>query len=151
MLSGSHVFNNDNDKLSLGSTERLQCNAFLYQIATEKVNLYEAFKRLKARCAPGLDGYTKISYTKQLDNSIAKLYKDLKSHKYKPSPIKVIYIPKPNGGKRPLGIASVRDKIVQAAFKKELESLYEPLFYDCSFGFRPGLSCHSALKRVKKK
>jgi group II intron reverse transcriptase/maturase len=94
---------------------------------------------------------TKASYTKQLENSISKLHKDLKSHKYKPSPIKVVHIPKPNGGKRPLGISSVRDKIVQATFKKELEALYELIFRDCSFGFRPKRSCHSALKQIKKK
>jgi len=129
----------------------LQKNLFMYKIATQESNLHEAFKGLKAQCAPGLDGMTKASYTKQLENSISKLHKDLKSHKYKPSPIKVIHIPKPNGGKRPLGISSVRDKIVQSTFKKELETLYEPTFRDCSFGFRPKRSCHSALKRIKKK
>jgi group II intron reverse transcriptase/maturase len=129
----------------------LQKNLFMYKIATQESNLHEAFKSLKAKCAPGLDGMTKANYTKQLENSISKLHKDLKSHKYKPSPIKVIHIPKPNGGKRPLGISSVRDKIVQATFKKELEILYEPIFRDCSFGFRPKRSCHSALKRIKKK
>jgi len=123
----------------------------MYKIASEKYNLNEAFKSLKARSAPGLDGYTKTSYTKQLENSITKLHKDLKSHKYKPSPIRIIHIPKPNGGKRPLGISSVRDKIVQSTFKKVIESIYEPIFLDCSYGFRPGLSCHSALKRIKKK
>lgn len=120
-------------------------------MATHENNLREAFKSLKAKCAPGLDGMTKASYTKQLENSISKLHKDLKSHKYRPSPIKVVHIPKPNGGKRPLGISSVRDKIVQATFKKELEALYELIFRDCSFGFRPKRSCHSALKQIKKK
>lgn len=126
-------------------------NLFIYKIATQESNLHEAFKSLKAQCAPGLDGMTKAAYTKQLNNSISKLYKDLKSHKYKPSPIRVTHVPKPNGGKRPLGISSVRDKIVQSTFKKELETLYEPIFRDCSFGFRPKRSCHSALKRIKKK
>ena len=126
-------------------------NLFMYKIATQESNLHEAFKSLKAQCAPGLDGMTKAAYTKQLNNSISKLYKDLKSHKYKPSPIRVTHVPKPNGGKRPLGISSVRDKIVQSTFKKELEILYEPIFRDCSFGFRPKRSCHSALKRIKKK
>jgi group II intron reverse transcriptase/maturase len=126
-------------------------NLFMYKIATQESNLHEAFKSLKARCAPGLDGMTKAVYTRQLNNSILKLHKDLKSHKYKPSPIRVIHLPKPNGGKRPLGISSVRDKIVQSIFKKELEILYESIFRDCSFGFRPKRSCHSALKRIKKK
>jgi retron-type reverse transcriptase len=131
--------------------ERLQHNIYMYKIATSEENLIKAFESLKAQCAPGLDGQTKASYTKQMGSSILKLHKDLKKHIYKPGPIKVVHIPKPKGGKRPLGISSVRDKIVQVAFKKELEAIYEPLFYDCSYGFRPKLSCHSALKRIKKK
>ena len=126
-------------------------NISIYKIATRKNNLHEAFKSLKTKCAPGLDGMTKANYTKQLENSVSKLHKDLKSHNYKPNPIKVVHIPKPKGGKRPLSISSVRDKIVQATFKKELEALYEPIFLDCSFGFRPKRSCHSALKQIKKK
>jgi hypothetical protein len=133
------------------STSSENQNLSIYKIATQESNLHKAFKSLKAQGAPGLDGMTKASYTKQLNNSISKLYKDLKSHKYKPSPIRVTHVPKPNGGKRPLGISSVRDKIVQSTFKKELEILYEPIFRDCSFGFRPTYSCHSALKRIKKK
>ena len=147
-MSGRVVGNNFSTS---SETSNLQNNLFMYKIATDESNLYEAFKSLKAQCVPGLDGMTKASYTKQLENSISKLHKDLKSHKYKPSPIKVIHIPKPNGGKRPLGISSVRDKIVQATFKKELEALYEPIFRECSFGFRPKRSCHSALKQIKKK
>ena len=136
---------------STSSENPILQNLFMYKIATQESNLREAFKRLKAQCAPGLDGMTRAAYTKQLNNSISKLHKDLKSHKYKPSPIRVTHVPKPNGGKRPLGISSVRDKIVQSTFKKELEILYEPIFRDCSFGFRPKRSCHSALKRIKKK
>ena len=140
-----------NNFSTFSENPNLQKNLFMYKIATHESNLHEAFKSLKEQCAPGLDGMTKASYTKQLENSISKLHKDLKSHKYKPNPIKVVHIPKPNGGKRPLGISSVRDKIVQATFKKELEALYEPIFRDCSFGFRPKRSCHSALKQIKKK
>lgn len=136
---------------TLSEDSNLQKNLFLYKIAINEKNLHEAFKSLKAQAAPGLDGMTKASYTKQLENSISKLHKELKSHKYKPSPKKVVHVPKPNGGKRPLAISSVRDKIVQATFKKELESLYEPIFRDCSYGFRPKKSCHSALKQIKKK
>ena len=137
--------------LTLSEDSESQKNLFIYKIATNEANLHEAFKSLKAQSAPGLDGTTKASYTKQLENNIFKLHKELKSHKYKPSPIKVVHVPKPRGGKRPLAISSVRDKIVQAAFKKELEGLYEPIFRDCSFGFRPKKSCHSALKQIKKK
>ena len=136
---------------TLSEDSNLQKNLSLYKTAIDDTNLHEAFKSLKAQSAPGLDGMTKASYTKQLENSIFKLHKELKSHKYKPSPIKIVHVPKPRGGKRPLAISSVRDKIVQTTFKKELERLYEPIFRECSFGFRPKKSCHSALKRIKKK
>jgi RNA-directed DNA polymerase len=118
---------------------------------SKKSNLHESFKSFKAQCASGLDGRAKAACTKQSNNFISKLYKDLKSHKYKPSPIRVTDVLKTNGGKRPLGVSSVRDKIVQSTFKKELEILYKPIFRDCSFGFRLKRSCHSALKRIKKK
>ncbi|CAM9373096.1 unnamed protein product, partial [Ectocarpus fasciculatus] len=133
------------------NTENLQNNLYLYKIAIEKDNLYEAFKTLKSECPPGIDGYTKVSYTKQLHNSITKLQKDLRLHKYKPSPIKIVHISTDSGSKYPLGISSVRDKIVQATFKKRLELIYEPIFRNCSFGFRPNLNCHSAVKQIKKK
>ena len=143
--------NVDNYYSALSEDSKLQKNLFSYKIAINDTNLYEAFKSLKVQSEPGLDGMIKVSYTKQLENNISKLHKELKSHKYKPSPIRVVYVPKPRGGKRPLAISSVRDKIVQATFKKELERLYEPIFRDCSFGFRPKRSCHSALKQIKKK
>lgn len=123
----------------------------LYKIAINKDNLKDAFKRIRANASPGVDGFTKARLKGVLDKTIDKLHKDLKLHKYKPSPIKVLHLPKPKGGTRPLGISSVRDKIVQASFKYEIEKIYEPKFNENSFGFRPKRSCHSALKRIKKK
>jgi RNA-directed DNA polymerase len=122
----------------------------LYKIVIQKENLIEAFKSLTAKALPGLDGQIKVHFSEQLNKSLIKLHKDLRKHKYKPNPIKTIYIPKPSGGKRPLGISSVRDKIVQTSLKNELEKIYEPIFRSCSYGFRPKLSCHSALKQIKK-
>lgn len=81
---------------------------------------------------------------------IIKLSKDLISHKYKPNPTKRVYIPKPNGEKRPLGIASIRDKIVQQALVLILEPLYEEVFLDCSFGFRKEKSTHTLLDRIRQ-
>lgn len=137
--------------IKFSTSKVLQHKLFMYKLATNKFNLYEAFKSLKARCVPGVDDHINLSFTTQLENSVCKLQKDLKSHKYKPSPNKIVYLSNLNGCRRSLGISSVRDKIVQTAFKKELELVYEPIFRDCSFGFRPKLSCHSALKRIKKK
>jgi retron-type reverse transcriptase len=133
-------------------SEKLQQHVFLYKNVIEEKNLCKVFKSLKEQhYAPGLDSYIKVNFTQQMLRSLQKLHKELKSHRYKPSPIKIVYITTSGGGKRPIGVSSVRDKIVQAAFKEELEAIYEPFFYDCSFGFRPKLSCHSALKRIKKK
>jgi retron-type reverse transcriptase len=140
------IFNEDTNKVNLCGP-----NDSIYKTAIQISNLEVAFKKLKASATPGIDGYTKATYRTQLGKSMEKLHRDLKNQKYKPSPVKVVHISKPKGGKRPLGISSVRDKIVQASFYKELSDIYEPKFYDCSFGFRPKKSCHSALKQIKKK
>jgi retron-type reverse transcriptase len=62
----------------------------------------------------------------------------------------IIQIPKASGGTRPLAIASATDKIVQEAMRLILEAIYEPLFAECSYGFRPNKSCHTALKKVSQ-
>jgi len=123
----------------------------LYKIAIQKKNLIMAFKSLKEKPIPGLDGQTKVRFSERMEKSIIKLQKELRKHKYKPSPMKTIFIPKFNGGKRLLSVSSVQDKIVQISIKNELEKIYEPIFRESSYGFRPKLSCHSALKQIKKK
>jgi retron-type reverse transcriptase len=71
---------------------------------------------------------------------VENLHRSLKEESW--SPNRRIYIEKANGKKRPLGISSPRDKIVQQSMRKVLESVLEPKFIDCSHGFRPGRSCH---------
>lgn len=111
--------------------------------------LYECFKQLKRGKAPGIDGRTVESYSEdEIKSAISQLVKDLKAQKYRPSAVRRVYIPKANGKQRPLGIPTVMDKVLQRAVANILEPLYEPLFRDCSYGFRPNRSAHDALKAV---
>ena len=110
--------------------------------------LKECFRELKRRKSPGIDGVTVNEYEEQLDENLAYLVARLKAKQYKPKPVLRVYIPKPNGDKRPLGIPAVEDKIVQMALKKILEAIFEQDFIDTSYGFRPNRSCHDALKKI---
>lgn len=112
--------------------------------------LKECFRELKKRKSPGIDGVTVNEYEEQLDENLADLVIRLKTKQYKPQPVLRVYIPKPNGDKRPLGIPAVEDKIVQMAIKKILEAIFEQDFIDTSYGFRPNRSCHDALKKIDK-
>jgi len=121
----------------------------LMHLLTEEF-LKECFRELKRNKSPGIDGVTVNEYEEQLDKNAAYLVARLKAKQYKPKPVKRVYIPKPNGDKRPLGIPAVEDKIVQMAIKKILEAIFEPDFIDTSYGFRPNRNCHDALKQIDK-
>lgn len=96
----------------------------------------------------GVDGKTFDGFSLKL---ISDTISDLKSSRYKPKPVRRVYIPKPNGqGQRPIGIPSFRDKLLQSVLKLILEAIYEPVFAKVSHGFRPKRSCHTALAEVKK-
>lgn len=97
--------------------------------------------------ATGIDNVTKKEYGLNLEANIDDLLVRLKSFNYKPQPVRRVYIDKPGSDKkRPLGIPSHEDKIVQLAINKILKSIYEQDFLDCSFGFRENRSCHDAIK-----
>lgn len=112
--------------------------------------LLACFQDLKQGKAPGIDNRTKESYTdKEIRQALNQVSEKLKQRKYRPQPIKRIYIKKENSSKqRPLGLPTVIDKTVQLAIKNILEPIFEPNFLDCSYGYRPNRDAHQALKTI---
>lgn len=112
--------------------------------------LLECFQELKKDKAPGIDGVTVRKYEERLEENLRELVVRLKGKKYRPQPVRRVYIPKDGRGIRPLGIPTIEDKIVQMGIKKILEAIYEQDFVEVSYGFRPNRSCHDALEVVDK-
>lgn len=97
----------------------------------------------------GVDGMTKTELLEELDGSLIKIRNDLRSGQYQPQPARRIYIPKANGKHRPLGIPTLRDRIVQRAMLMAMEPIWENDFHSLSYGFRPERSVHHAIRTVK--
>lgn len=108
--------------------------------------LREAYRRTRKDGAAGVDGETAAQYGKDLDERLKDLEGRFKSGSYYAPPVRRTYIPKGDGKtKRPIGIPSFEDKVLQRAVKMVLEAVYEEDFADCSYGSRPGRSAHDAL------
>jgi group II intron reverse transcriptase/maturase len=116
-----------------------------------KENLLDWYWSLKGKAAVGIDGMTKEKYGENLEENLDALLRKLKTMSYIPGPVKQILIPKEgrSGATRPLGIGNFEDKIVQKGVQKILEAIYEPLFWNSSYGFRPKLGCHDAIKALR--
>ena len=108
------------------------------------------FQRLDGKKAVGIDGVTKATYALKLDENIQRLIERIRKGNYQPKPAKVTEIPKEDGSTRPLAISCLEDKLVQSAVSSILSQIYEPLFLPCSYGFRPGLNCHDALRALQQ-
>jgi len=113
--------------------------------------MMQAFKAVKKnRGAAGIDKVSIGMFQQNLDANLAALKRDLKKGTFTPKPLRRAWIPKDAKGTkfRPLGIPAVRDRVAQEVVRRLLEPIFEPLFHDGSFGFRPGRSCHHAIDRV---
>ena len=108
-------------------------------------SLGEAYGAIKPKAAPGVDGVTWEAYGQNLEANLTDLHRRLHSGAYRAKPSRRVYIPKADGRQRPLGIASLEDKIIQRAVVEVLNSIYEVDFLGFSYGFRPGRSQHNAL------
>ena len=114
-------------------------------------NLHEAWKKVKANGGvPGIDGVTILEFKNHAKKSWNKIKSQLTVGKYKPKPVKRVEIPKPNGGKRKLGIPCVMDRVIQQAVLQVLDPIFDPSFSKNSFGFRKGRNAHQAIERARQ-
>ena len=114
--------------------------------------LQEAYRRTRKDGAAGVDGMTAEQYEANLKSNLEGLLDRVKAGTYRAPPVRRVHIPKGNSPseRRPIGIPTLEDKVLQRAVAMVLEPIYEQDFYDCSFGFRPGRSAHQALEVLWK-
>ena len=124
----------------------------LYDKVYRKDILRRAYALVKAnRGAPGPDGVT-FEEIEQSGSAglLEELHEELRTKSYKPGAVRRVYIPKENGGERPLGIPNIRDRVVQMAAKLVLEPIFEADFAEDSYGFRPKRDAHKALDAIEQ-
>src|SRR6266487_444568 len=107
-----------------------------------------AFRSLRKQAAPGVDGQSYEDYAANVDENVKDLHARLTTGRYKAPVIRRVYIPKANGKLRPIGITTIEDRVVQKAVAWVLSAVFEQDFLDCSHGFRPCRSPHTALYRL---
>jgi group II intron reverse transcriptase/maturase len=110
--------------------------------------LRSCYQELDGKKATGVDGMTKQEFGFQLEDNLASLLMRIRRGTYIPQPSRIVEIPKEDGTKRPLAISCLEDKIVQLAVAKVLEAIYEPIFLNGSYGFRPERDAHKALREL---
>lgn len=114
-----------------------------------KENLQMAIKKVKQnKGAPGVDKMTVQEIEYWFEQYQEELTSKIMNKQYRPMPVKRVYIPKPNGKQRPLGIPTVVDRVIQQAMLQVLTEIYEPVFSEHSYGFRPQRSAHMAMEKV---
>lgn len=114
-----------------------------------KETLKDEHRRQRYNKATGADKIDKRKYDEELDSNLERLLSDMKAFSYHPQAVRRTYIPKTGSDKlRPLGIPSYEDRLVQGVMRRVLDQIYEGKFYNFSYGFREGKSCHQAIKEV---
>lgn len=112
--------------------------------------LARSYRRLRKNAAVGVDEVTVEQYGERLEENLEALHRRMKAGQYRHQPIRRVHIPKEGGKTRPIGVSTVEDKIVQGAVREVLEAVYEPVFVEGSYGFRPGRNAHDALRALHR-
>ena len=128
------------------SAVQTRFTALLHHVDVEA--LARAFRRQKPQASAGVDGITVADYEQNLDANLQDLCARVHTGRYRPQPVRRVYIPKADGGQRPLGVPTLEDKIVQGAVAETLSAIYESDFLGFSYGFRPGRNPHQALSSL---
>ena len=126
-----------------GAAGREKVTALLHHVTVDR--LRAAYRAIRPNAAPGVDGVTWRDYGRDLEENLRDLHARVHRGAYRAKPSRRAYIPKTDGRQRPLGVASLEDKIVQRAVVGVLNAIYEVDFLGFSYGFRPGRSPHDAL------
>lgn len=122
----------------------------LMGLLCESEVLHASFARQNGKKAAGVDGISKADYEVGLTERMSELSVRLRGLSYRPTPVRRVYIPKGDGRYRPLGVPCFEGRIVQDRASMILQAIWEPIFLDCSYGFRPGRGAHDALRWVTK-
>jgi len=129
--------------------EKLKKHSLINQVCDEK-NLEKAWSHVKAnKGSAGIDRVSIDEFERNRSQNLAEIQRLLRQNRYVPSPVKRVLIPKDNGKTRPLGIPTVRDRVVQQALKNILEPIFEEIFLPQSHGYRPNMDAHGAVRKTE--
>lgn len=121
----------------------------LIEVITSKENLNKAYKKVKAnKGAGGVDGMEVGELGDYIKENKDIIIQSIRNRTYMPKPVRRVYIPKDNGKKRPLGIPTALDRVIQQAIAQPIIEIYEEVFSNFSYGFRPERSCHDAINQA---